>query len=132
MPRYVAMERPYGWVILRPLQDNKRGPSCARRTDHLHVSPLGVVRVLDGAVPVAEPFRKDMEVVSVELQRSAMSYGPFIQAYMKGVRPEPELVFYNEADGAVSSKVVDVIFCRERQISSFGVEQNRVVVIAPE
>ena len=51
---------------------------------------------------------------------------------MKGVRPELEVVFHNDLDGAVGPKIVDVIFRRESQVSSFGIQQNRVIVIAAE
>jgi hypothetical protein len=70
------MERPDRWIVLRPLQDNVRRSICVLcRTNQLHIPPLGIVGVQDSAVPVAKPFRKNVEVVSMKLQcKSAMAY----------------------------------------------------------
>jgi hypothetical protein len=71
MPRDVAMQRPDTGVILVPLENNVAGgDGCAVEGAGLHeldVTALSVVWVGDGAVPFADAFGEDVEVVAVEM-----------------------------------------------------------------
>ena len=62
MPRDVAMERPHAGVVRLVLQHD-----VTVSLHELHVAPLRVLLVDDGAVPGPEALGQDVEVVAVEV-----------------------------------------------------------------
>ena len=94
MPGDVAMERPYPGVIGIELQHQVPGLGPHPGLDQLRVSPLRVLQV-HCAVPVADAFCQDPEIVAVE---------------MHGVRGSGDVqqVPEYDADGAVGAEIVHV------------------------
>jgi hypothetical protein len=65
------MEWPHSRVILCPLYNDEGWCVCILSWSYkLDIAPLRIIRVDDGAVPVAKAFGKHMEVMTVKLSGS--------------------------------------------------------------
>ena len=94
MPRNMAMKRPYSRVVCVILKHKIPGHGAipVRRLHQLHVSSLGVMDVLNGAIPGAGALGEDVEVVAVKVH--GMRCG--------------EMIADNDADGGITAEVVHV------------------------
>ena len=112
MPRNMAMERPHARIIRIVLQDDISRSGRTARLDDLHVATLRVGLMGYFAVPGADAFGEDVEIVAVE---------------MHGVGGW-EFVLDDEADGAVVAEVVDVPLGIEwiGDVALVGEDEDRV------
>ena len=114
MPRNMAMERPHTRIISVEFQHQIPRPSprfgCLK---DLRVAPLGIDGV-DGAVPFADAFGYDPEIVTVEVH--GVGGGDF--------------VVQDDADGGVGAEIVDVGVERVGCVSLVGEEEERVAVLS--
>ena len=114
MPRDMAMERPDARIIREILQHDITRRARRATLDELHVAPLGIGLVGDCSVPGTDALGQDVEVVAVE---------------MHGVGGW-ELVFDDDADGAVGAEVIDVPLGVEgvREVALVGEDEDGVTL----
>lgn len=118
VPCDVAMEWPHTWVVRDELNDDEARGACHRALNQLHITSLGVGLMGNFAVPCANTFSQDVEIVPVHMH------------WMGG----STLVFDDDSNAGVGAIVVDIPLgvVGIRGIPPIGEQENWVVHVAAE